>query len=425
MPNSVPFSRRTLLTGMAAAAGATTVKSLAAERGEQGGPSVQSGRRDVIVVGAGVFGAWTAWHLLKLGRKVLLLDAWGPAHARASSGGESRMTRTVYGRDEIYTRFAWESLDEWRWLSGRSGLPIFHPTGVLFFFGRREPYVTQSIEVHQRAGIPLEVLDRAMLAKRFPQVVWDGVELGLYEHDRGVLMARRAVQTLVQEFVAAGGEYRQAAIVPPKPDASFDSIQTTAGESLSASRFVFACGPWLPKVFPEILGQRIFPTRQEVFFFGSEPGDTRFLPGQLPGWADFNDGDIFYGTPDLEARGVKVAHDRHGPPIDPDSGDRVPGAKVIAEVREYMKRRFPSLANRPLVESRVCQYENSSNGDLLIDRHPQWENVVLVGAGSGHGFKHGPAVGRYAAQLANGTNKNIEPRFSLQSKAAQQRRDVH
>jgi sarcosine oxidase len=425
MPNSVPFSRRTLLTGMAAAAGATTVKSPAAERGEQGGPRVQSGRRDVIVVGAGVFGAWTAWHLLKLGRKVLLLDAWGPAHARASSGGESRMTRTVYGRDEIYTRFAWESLDEWRWLSGRSGLPIFHPTGVLFFFGRREPYVTQSIEVHQRAGIPLEVLDRAMLAKRFPQVVWDGVELGLYEHDRGVLMARRAVQTLVQEFVAAGGEYRQAAIVPPKPDASFDSIQTTAGESLSASRFVFACGPWLPKVFPEILGQRIFPTRQEVFFFASEPGDARFLPGQLPGWADFNDGDIFYGTPDLEARGVKVAHDRHGPPIDPDSGDRVPSAKVIAEVREYMKRRFPSLANRPLVESRVCQYENSSNGDLLIDRHPQWENLVLVGAGSGHGFKHGPAVGRYAAQLANGTNKNIEPRFSLQSKTAQQRRDVH
>jgi glycine/D-amino acid oxidase-like deaminating enzyme len=225
--------------------------------------------------------------------------------------------------------------------------------------------------------------------------------------------------------VAAGGEYRQAAIVPPKPDASFDSIQTTAGESLSASRFVFACGPWLPKVFPEILGQRIFPTRQEVFFFAAEPGDTRFLPGQLPGWADFNDGDIFYGTPDLEARGVKVAHDKHGAPIDPDNGDRVPSPQAIAEVREFMKRRLPALANRPLVESRVCQYENSSNGDFLIDRHPQWENVVLLGAGSGHGFKHGPAVGHYAAQLASGTNKSIEPRFSLQSKAAQQRRDVH
>ncbi len=424
MPNSLHFSRRTLLAGMAAAAGASTVKSMAAER-EQSGSAVQSGRRDVIVVGAGVFGAWTAWHLLKSGRKVLLLDAWGPAHARASSGGESRISRTVYGRDEIYTRFAWESLDEWRWLSGRSGLPIFHPTGVVFFFGRREPYVEQSIEVHRRLGIPLDVLDRPALAKRFPQIAWDGVELGFFERYRGILMARRAVQTLVQEFVAAGGEYRQAAIVPPKPDASFDSIRTAAGESLSASRFVFACGPWLPKVFPQILGQRIFPTRQEVFFFAPEAGDNRFLPAHLPGWADFNDGDIYYGMPDLEGRGVKVAHDLHGAPIDPDVGDRTPSPQAIADVREFMKRRMPALANRPLVESRVCQYENSSNGDFLLDRHPQWENVVLVGAGSGHGFKHGPAVGRYVAALVNGTNKTIEPRFSLQSKAAQQRRDVH
>jgi len=188
---------------------------------------------------------------------------------------------------------------------------------------------------------------------------------------------------------------------------------------------VFACGPWLPKVFPEILGQRIFPTRQEVFFFAPEAGDTRFLPAQLPGWADFNDGDIYYGMPDLEARGVKIAHDQHGAAIDPDVGDRTPSAKAIADVREFMQRRFPALANRPLVEARVCQYENSSNGDFLIDRHPQWENVVLVGAGSGHGFKHGPSVGRYAAQLVNGTNQSVEPRFSLQSKAAQQRRDVH
>lgn len=425
MPNSLHFSRRALLAGIAAAAGASTVKAPAAERGDGRGPAVQSGRRDVIVVGAGVFGAWTAWHLLKLGRKVLLLDSWGPAHARASSGGESRMARTVYGRDEIYTRFAWESFDEWRWLSGRSGLPIFHPAGVVFFFGRREPYLEQSIEVHRRVGIPLEVLERAALAKRFPQIVWEGVELGLYEPDRGVLMARRAVQTLVQEFVAAGGEYRQASILPPKPDASFDSIRTSDGDTLSATRFVFACGPWLPKVFPEILGQLIFPTRQEVFFFAPEAGDARFGPAHLPGWADFNDGDIFYGMPDLEARGFKIAHDKHGPPIDPDSGDRMPSPQAIAQVREYMKRRFPALATRPLVESRVCQYENSSNGDFLIDRHPQWENVVLVGAGSGHGFKHGPAVGRYAAALVNGTNKSIEARFSLQSKAAQQRRDVH
>lgn len=423
MPKRPQLSRRTVLAGMAAVAGASAVKA-AASAAKPKAPA-RAGRPDVVVVGAGVFGAWTAWHLRRQGKKVLLADAWGPAHARASSGGESRMTRTGYGGDDIYTRFAWESLEDWRWLSARSALPIFHPTGVLFFSAVEDAYITQSIEVHERLRIPLDVLRRPQLQQRFPQVNWDGINVGLYESERGVLMARRAVQTLVREFVAAGGEYRQLCIEPPPAGKSLGALTTTTGESLGADRFVFACGPWLPKVFPDLLGSRIFPTRQEVFFFAPEPGDTRFSPGQLPGWADFNDGDIYYGFPDLEARGFKIAHDKHGAPIDPDVGDREPSKTALADVRNFMQRRFPALARRPLSEARVCQYENSSNGDLLIDRHPTWHNVWLIGAGSGHGFKHGPAVGQYAARLINGQVKNPEPRFSLASKAQQQHRAVH
>jgi sarcosine oxidase len=386
-------------------------------------------RWDSIVVGAGVFGAWTAWNLRRLGQQVLLLDAWGPAHSRASSGGESRVTRTAYGSDEVYTRMAWDSLPEWRWLSERSGLPVFHKTGVLFFFPRVEPYVTQTIEVHKRLKLPTEALQRADLIKRFPQVSWDAIEVGLYEPELGALMARRAVQTLVAEFVKAGGTYRVAAVAPPAaPKAGatrLESIRTSAGESLSATRYVFACGPWLPKVFPELLGSRIFPTRQEVFFFAPPAGDERFSSRHLPTWADFNNGDIYYGMPDLEARGFKIAHDKHGPAIDPDSGDRKPSEEGIADVRGFLRRRFPALAERPMVEARVCQYENSSNGDLLIDRHPAFEDVWLVGAGSGHGFKHGPAVGLYAAQLSTQTLKAVEQRFSLVSKASVQQRLVH
>ena len=407
--------------------GGGVVRAQAAEpRAASGGGSSWTS----IVVGAGAFGAWTAWNLLRKGERVLLLDAWGPAHARASSGGESRVTRTAYGSDEVYTRMAWDSLVDWRWLSERSGLPVFHQTGVLFFFQRVEPYVTQSIEVHKRLKLPTEVLQRAELAKRYPQVNWDGVELGMWEPQCGALMARRAVLTLVSEFVKAGGEYRTAAVAPPAvpsggANARLDAVRTASGDTFRAERFVFACGPWLPKVFPEALGARIFPTRQEVFFFAPEAGDTRFQASRFPTWADFNSGDIYYGMPDLESRGFKVAHDQHGPAIDPDVGDRTPTPKLIAAARAYMQRRFPAMADRPLVEARVCQYENSSNGDLLIDRHPQFENVVLVGAGSGHGFKHGPAVGRYAAGLVNGSNKSVEVRFSLGSKTEKQRRDVH
>ncbi len=375
-----------------------------------------------IVIGAGAFGAWTAWHLLRKGARVLLLDAWGPAHSRASSGGESRVTRTAYGADELYTRMAWESLPDWRWLSERAGLPVFHQTGVLFFFPRVEPYVTETLAVHRRLQLPIAVLQRPELESRFPQIAWDGIEIGLYEPQLGALMARRAVQSLVAEFVRAGGEYRTAAIAPP---ASGAGVRTRAGESLEAGHYVFACGAWLPTLFPELLGGRIFPTRQEVFFFAPPPGDTRFLPGRLPTWADFNAGDMYYGCPDLEARGFKIAHDKHGPPIDPDTPDRQASAAALADVRAFMARRFPALGAAPVVESRVCQYENSSSGDFLIDRHPERENLWLIGAGSGHGFKHAPAVGRYAAKLILGEPQEREPRFSLTNKTTLQHRRVH
>jgi glycine/D-amino acid oxidase-like deaminating enzyme len=424
MGKPTDLTRREVLQGVVTAAALSAVGPRA--DAEPAAPAVAApGGWSTIVVGAGVFGAWTAWHLRKAGQKVLMLDASGPANARASSGGESRMTRTIYGADDVYTRMAWDSLEDWRWLSSRAGLPIYHPIGMLMFFGRREPFVDQSIEAHKRLGLRLDVLDRAEMQRRYPQVAWDGIEVGLFEPELGPLMARRSVQTLVREYVAAGGEYRLAAVEPPGDGATLDGVRLASGETLRADRYVFACGPWLPKLFLGLLGARIFPTRQEVFFFAPASGDRSFEPDRFPGWADFNDGDIYYGMPDLESRGFKIAHDAHGPRFDPDEGDRRASESGLADVRAYLVRRFPTLATRPLAEARVCQYENSSNGDLLIDRHPRWENAVLVGAGSGHGFKHGPAVGRYAAGLVAGRLAKPEPRFSLASKGEVQRREVH
>ncbi|MEA3002769.1 MAG: hypothetical protein QOH81_1557 [Sphingomonadales bacterium] len=392
-----------------------------------GAPAIAAPRApDVVVVGAGVFGAWTASRLQRLGRQVMLIDAWGPAHARASSGGESRLTRGSYGGDAVYTRMAWDSLAEWKTLSARAELPLFHQAGVLFFFQSREDYVDETIEVHRRLKLPTEILDRSAMARRFPQIDFEGIEIGIYEPEFGALMARRAVQVLVAGFVAAGGVYRKAAVEPPEPgDGPLRNLRLRGGGSVEAAQFVFACGPWLPQLFPDLLGSRIFPTRQEVFFFAPPPGDRGFEMGRLPAWADFNRGDIFYGFPDLENRGFKIAHDAHGPPIDPDHGDRTPSTAALDEARAYMERRFPAMRGRPLNEARVCQYENSANGDFLIDRHPGRPNVLLVGAGSGHGFKHGPAVGRYAADLVTGALAGPDPRFSLATKSERQNRSVH
>jgi glycine/D-amino acid oxidase-like deaminating enzyme len=379
----------------------------------------------IAVIGAGVFGAWTAHHLLEAGHKVILVDAFGPANARASSGGESRLTRAAYGKDSIYTRMAADSLPQWKALSSVSGLPVFIPAGVLFFFPTEEPYVGDSIAAHKQLGLPTEVLSQSEMAKRFPMIDFDGIRVGLYEPGFGALMARRAVQTLVDRFVRGGGEYRIGAAGPPTASGGrLEAISLSSGERIAADRFVFALGPWLPKLFPELLGGRIVPTRQEVFFFAPPAGDRRFQVGAMPAWADFNNGDIFYGVPDLESRGVKFAHDAHGIVVDPDTQNRKPTEEALAEIVAFRDRRFPLLRGAPLTEARVCQYENSSNGDFLIDIHPQLANVLLLGGGSGHGFKHGPEVGRYAAARLFG-EVEAEPRFGLATKSETRKREVH
>ena len=380
----------------------------------------------VAVIGAGVFGAWTAHHLRRAGQRVTLIDAYGPANARAASGGESRMTRGGYGKDAIYTRMAFDSLAAWKELSAQAGLPIFVPHGVLFFSRRNEDYFRDSVAVHRTLGLPIEQLDGREMARQFPMIDFSGVTAGLFEPAFGALMARRAVQTLVQRFVREGGNYVQSAALPPRAGTTGElkSVTLASGQRVEADRFVFALGPWMGKIFPDLLGRRIFATRQEVFFFAPPSGDPRFLPGSMPGWADFNEGDIYYGFPDLENRGVKFAHDAHGPRVDPDHQDRRPSQAALAEIVAFRDRRFPLLRGAVLTEARVCQYENSSNGDFLIDFHPRLANVLLVGGGSGHGFKHGPEVGRHAAGRLLGTMEP-EPRFSLATKAETQRREVH
>ncbi|HTZ30977.1 MAG TPA: N-methyl-L-tryptophan oxidase [Methylomirabilota bacterium] len=377
---------------------------------------------DVAVIGAGVFGAWTAWHLAKRGRRVVLLESYGPAHNRASSGGETRIIRMSYGPDEIYTRWAQRSLTQWKQLFANAAEKLFLQTGVLWMAGEGDVYLQASIANLQGLGVKHELLNRRQLESRYTQVNFENVACGMLETESGVLMARRAVNCVVESATRAGVEFRVAQIEPPHGGGPVESILTHSGERISAGSVVFACGPWLGKLFPELLGPRIFPTRQEVFFFGCPPGDNRFAPPSLPTW--LFQGDEMYGMPDIESRGLKIALDRHGERVDPDTQSRLPTSEALDQARKYVARRFPALKDAPIAETRVCQYENTSNGDFLIDRHPDIPNAWLAGGGSGHGFKHGPAVGEYVAArvLGEGT---AEPRFSLESKATEQRRSVH
>lgn len=383
---------------------------------------MQSGKRyDVAVIGAGVFGVWTAYQLNRVGTSVLLLDGYGPGNSRASSGGESRIMRLGYGPDDIYTRSAQRSLQRWEELFAEcdTATPLFHRTGVLWLAREPDAYCEATLKNLLALGAGAERLNHDELSTRFPQMKFDGVDWAILEIDAGVLMARRAVQAVAQKARANGVDYLEESILAPVVGRD---VRTTSGRQISADHLVFACGPWLPKLFPDLLGGRIHVTKQEVFFLGVPPGSELFKPPQLPTWVDFND--LVYGMPALDGRGAKLAIDAHGPEFDPDSGDRLVSAESAKAVREYLAHRLPMLADAPVTETRVCQYENTSNGDFLIDRHPALDNVWLVGGGSGHGFKHGPTVGEYVTAMISGSG-TAEPRFSLATKEKIQERKVY
>ena len=377
---------------------------------------------DVAIIGAGVFGAWTAHHLQRAGLSIALIDAYGAGNSRSSSGGESRIIRMGYGADEIYTRWSMRALQLWQEFDAEHNAALFHRTGLLWLAGGDGAHARASLAIFTRLGVAHEVIARDELERRYPQINFGAIEWAICEPDSGVLMARRAVQTIVRAAIKDGVDYFTAAVEPLTRSGRLAEVATRKGEHIAANQFVFACGPWLPKLFPALLGEQIRPNRQEVFFFGTPPGDARFAPPQLPAWIDWSS--ETYGVPNIESRGFKVALDRHGPPIDPDSQERTPTPALLAEVRAFLSQRFPALANAPLVESRVCQYENTSNGDFLIDHHPDFANVWLVGGGSGHGFKHGPALGEYVAELVM-KGGATETRFSLATKETVRQRSVY
>jgi glycine/D-amino acid oxidase-like deaminating enzyme len=373
---------------------------------------------DVAVIGAGVFGAWSAWHLKKAGLSVALIDQYSPGHARSSSGGESRVIRVSYGGDPLYSSMAVDSLAQWDALSQRQSQPILHKVGVLWFSADNDASAKQSLEWLRASGLGRWEGDAAALRARFQQMRFADNESGFIETGTGALIAGRGVQAVVAD--ARLEAVRGKAESPKRLQNGFYEVAGITARSL-----VYACGPWLPKIFPEVLGGRIFVTRQEVFHFGAAPGDKRFAAPALPVWADSNAQDFAYGFPDLEGQGFKMAFDTHGEEVDPDTQNRQVSAAGVARARAYLKTRFPDLAEAPLIHARVCQYENSSNGDFLIDRLPGHDNVWLVGGGSGHGFKHGPAVGkRVAAHIINAATP-VEPRFSLATKATKQNRTVY
>jgi sarcosine oxidase len=366
----------------------------------------------VIVVGAGAFGGWTALSLLRRGARVTLVDSWGPGNSRASSGGETRVIRGVYGSNRTYVELASRAFVLWREHEQALGQRLYTETGALWLVASQDDALERSsMPLLQDAGLPFRELSTAEAMKRYPQIAFDGIRWALLELRAGYLLARRACETVVDAFRSEGGTYIQGHARPgAAKGAVLGSLAVEGRQPMEADTFVFACGPWLGQVFPDLLGSKIRVTRQEVYFFGAPPGE-RFSDSQVPVWIEHG-ARLFYGVPGNQHRGFKVADDTRGASVDPTTMERLPSAEGLAAARALVTRRFPELKDAPLVEARVCQYENSPDEDFIIDRHPELSNTWIVGGGSGHGFKFGPALGERIAAIVLG-DRQTDAMFAL------------
>ncbi|WP_231749810.1 FAD-dependent oxidoreductase [Tautonia plasticadhaerens] len=355
-----------------------------------------------MVIGAGAFGGWTALRLGRLGAEVTLVDSWGPGHARASSGGETRVLRRSYPEGD-FVRLADRARLLWLEEERRSGLRLFEPIGVLWMSTAPGEFERRSMENLEAHGVPFERLDPSEIARRYPQLRSDDMYGGFFEPGAGYLRASAACRAVRDALVAEGGCYLQAWCEPGEiRSGELSGLTLPDGSTRAADRYVFAGGPWLAGQFGERLGISLRVTRQEVFVFGTPRGDDRFGPGRLPVWAWLGDR-FWYGIPgEGSVGGFKVADDTRGPSFDPTSADRIPSADGLERVRNFLADRFPGMAGAPLVDAAVCQYTEAPGGRFLADRLPGTSNAWVSGGGSGHGFKHGPAIGEYLASLVIG-----------------------
>ena len=422
--------RRRFLTTTAAA-------GLAIGAGVGGGPSGAALRSrrvaaagqddplpDVVVVGAGTFGLWTALHLQRLGARVTVVDAYGPGNSRQTSGGETRGVRSSYGdrpHGRLWTRWANEAIRKWiEWdESGRDRLlpRLFFQTGDLILREQSGPYLETTRSHWDALAVPHEVLTPAEVAYRWPWIRFDNLGLALHEPAAGVVRARRAMESVARVFEEEGGAVRLGrAALGDRAGATLETVALDNGDALSAGSVLFACGPWFPKLFPALMGRRLRNPVGHVFYFAVPPGDTRFSHPHMPS----------YGVPGCtgwpalppDHRGFRV---RIGgrPPADPDTSDRWIPPEAHARPREILDRHFPDLAGAPLNETRACHYEMSVDQNFIVDRHPDFDNVWLLGGGSAEAFKFGPVLGEYIARRVLGVEDDPELAAGFRLKEAQ------
>jgi glycine/D-amino acid oxidase-like deaminating enzyme len=412
---------------MPGAAPATAVRGIEPRRRSPNGVG------HVVVIGAGIWGSWTAYHLRERGARVTLVDAYGPANSRATSGDETRGIRSSYGDRttvDLWTMWAREAITRWRNFDAEYAKPFhtkfFHETGDVIMRATEEPFIKNTLAAWKAQGVKHEQMNGDEARKRWPMIKADDITIALYEPDAGVVRARHATQAVAAIAGQKGVRFvLSRARLGAVSNGQLDGVILQDGSTLRGDAYVFACGPWLRKLFPELLENRMRVPLGYVCYFGTPVNDNRFTFPNLPsynfpgvtGWPALPvdtrgfrvRGAIAAPAPPAPplAPGAKPPAPPPAPPVDPlqqdpDTSSRWATPDRIEGSRRFLEARFPALAKAPLIETRSCHYESSINRDFIIDRLPNASNAWIAGVGQAEGFKFGPVVGEYVAQRVLG-----------------------
>ena len=369
---------------------------------------------DIAVVGAGAFGAWTALHLQQSGAQVTLVDQYGPANSRATSGGETRGVRTGYGghpHELLWMGWAKRAIEKWnawdqQWQEML--LPrVFFTTSDLIMRDEWTDFMEFTRNNWDELGIRYEVIDADEIRRRWPVIDVTDITVALWEQDAGVVRARRAIESVAQVFEHEGGQARIArAEMGGSTNRRLSALDLQPGDELSAGTYVFALGPWFPKAFPELMGDRLRIPIGHVVYFRTPPGDNSYSYPNLP---SYNFPGVT-GWPALgpDNRGFRVRTGGRGGEDDPDTSRRWLEPDELERPRAFVAQRFPRLADAPISETRACHYEISTTRNFFFDHHPDYDNVWFAGGGSAEGFKFGPVIGEYLAGRVLGTETDAE-----------------